>query len=245
MRRFVESVFAPFGRSPLNVALSGLQLYNPTTRDELLCSMAASFNSILAGRRTESMGIFRATAVDGRMTLPSFLSVLERYRALANKQVATDLCELFSKDAVVKLSFAEFEVCALYSGIFREATVALKSDPIAFLTGSEFSRVKDDFASGAALSTCIQNTLRATLEVMKHVTIPDSDANEMSAMCVYAAQIAARHITTDPLPEDHHDGPTAATGPSPPVSPRHLLLRTDGASRSQTFDDLLARRTTT
>jgi hypothetical protein len=186
---FVEQIFSPFGQQPVISALSCMKLYDPANSDELLLIMAAAFSSILAGRRHESFALFRRHSKGGFLTFESFLAILEEFNLVQKRSdLIRNICAPFSKEDGLKLTFDEFEVCALYCGLFADLNATVKYDPFASLTDPVFDQLKglmttpDRIPAFSTISTMLG-------QWFKEVKFSESDTMEVQKLLLRALQI--------------------------------------------------------
>jgi hypothetical protein len=236
MNAYAEQIFAPFGHSPIMSALSCVNLYHPENTDELLCVMTATFVALLAGRRHESLALFRRHARDGMLGIDSFMSVITTANLSArNGDNARLIAGMFSKEGEIKFTFDEFEVCALYCGFFADAEFHVKYDPFASLTDPVFAPIKaqlarpDRMPAIAELSGLLAGAIR-------NVAMPDTELNEVQRLLLRTTQIVWRNKPViAPGVERVELRPTAPG----PLAPRRIRLRSDLAAEIRTLSQLL------
>jgi hypothetical protein len=233
--RFVEHIFSPFGRIPVESALGVVKLYNPAGREELLCCLATIFNSLVIGKRHESLAMFRSHCIGTTVPLQNFLSLCSSMSVIKDSKLAEQITRVFRKNEIVNLSLDEFEICTLYCGFFANPTLILQSDPFALLTDPIFDPIKAACGIGRP-APAIKELTHLIARMLSDTDLPEADSREVLPLLLRTAQISVRN-------KPRGFGATIAppSRPGEPLpAPRRLRLRSELAAHFRTENDFLA-----
>jgi hypothetical protein len=231
--RLVEKVFAPFGFTPLSSALGAVKLYDPSGKDELLCCAATIFNSLVIGKRHESMAMFRNNSQDGNMSIASFIKLCSSFGALRNPILAEQVCGMLANGESDSLTFDRFEICALYCGFFADPILTLQSDPFLFLTGPLFDPIKAAYASRSFLSA-VKDLSQILPKLFDNPDLTESNIREILHLQLRTAQIAYRSRKRGFVTVSQPTGPGEAL-----PAPRRLRLRSELAACFRTKSEFI------
>jgi hypothetical protein len=211
-----ERIFAQFGQAPADAARSAMAIYDPRTREDVLCCMAMVFTSFLQGRRHESLALFRKWA-EGNMTVDQFVQICQT----RSPDTARKTCDLFAVAGT--LTFDQFEVCALYCGMFGEHTLIVGKDPFPLLGHPAFDSVR---AVGGRGIEAVREMVGLLGRWIGDIELGEADAGDMLGMLLRVGQVALRNQPKT----------TEATVCQPPArtirAPRKFRLQSDPARRT-------------
>jgi hypothetical protein len=195
--RFLESIFSSIGKVPLNAASNAMKLYGPRGVDSLLCCMVSVVNALLAGRRDESLAIFKNRSRGGVLTFDTFTSLLNSLTKTCSVEGGKRICQLFSKNGDDYLTLDEFEVCSLYCGFFGEPSVSEAANPFMVLAAPAFEAARTAMNSGDQCCAILE-LLDLEAQWVDEWKIPESELYEVLKMCLKGAHVLWRNRPMDP-----------------------------------------------